>query len=183
LRHRAGLIGRGDARVARTEAERREAFAALFSQMAPRLFRTAVGILGNPHDAADALQEAGLKAYRYFDSLADPAAGPAWLNRILINVCYDLGRRRARAVPTGLEVVPCPGGYGAPETDWLLLEALQLLSPEQRATVVLRFFQDLSIPQIAQVMAVPEGTVKSRLHASLAKLRAALASSEKEGVQ
>ncbi len=169
--------------MARTDAERREAFAALFSQMAPRLYRTALGILGNPHDAADALQEAGLKAFRYFDSLADPAAGPAWLNRILINTCYDLGRRRCRAVPTGLAAADTPGSYAAPETDWELLEALQLLSPEQRTTVVLRFFQDLTIPQIAQVMAVPEGTVKSRLHASMARLRTALASSEKEGVQ
>lgn len=169
--------------MARTDTARREAFAALFSQMAPRLYRTAVGILGNPHDAADALQEAGLKAFRYFDSLTDPAAGPAWLNRILINTCYDVGRRRSRAIPTGLGIVESPGGYTTPETDWALLEALQVLSPEQRTTVVLRFFQDLTIPQIAQVMAVPEGTVKSRLHASMAKLRVALTSSEKEGVQ
>jgi len=169
--------------LARREAERREAFVALFSQMAPRLYRTAVGILGNPHDAADALQETGLKAFRYFDSLASPEAGPAWLNRILINTCYDVGRRRARTVPTGLEVVVSPDGYTAPETDWALLEALQQLSPEQRTTVVLRFFQDLTIAQIAQVMSVPEGTVKSRLHASMAKLRAALAPAPEEGVQ
>lgn len=169
--------------MARTDADRREAFAALFSQMAPRLYRTALGILGSPHDAADALQEAGLRAFRYFDSLADPAAGPAWLTRILINTCYDVARRRSRAIPTGLGVVENPGGYTAPETDWELLDALQALSPEQRATVVLRFFQDLSIPQIAQVMAVPEGTVKSRLHASMARLRMVLASSQKEGVK
>ncbi len=169
--------------VTKPDIDRREAFAALFSQMAPRLYRTAMGILGNPHDAADALQEAGLKAFRYFGSLADPEAGPAWLTRILVNTCYDVGRRRSRVMPTGLGVVECPGGYTTPETDWALLDALQHLSPEQRTTVVLRFFQDLSIPQIAQVMAVPEGTVKSRLHASMAKLRAVLAASEKEGAQ
>jgi len=151
--------------------------------MAPRLYRTAMGILGNPHDAADALQEAGLKAFRYFATLSDPDAGPAWLTRILVNTCYDVGRRRSRVTPTGLGVVESSGGYTTPETDWALLDALQQLSPEQRTTVVLRFFQDLSIPQIAQVMAVPEGTVKSRLHASMGKLRAVLTAADKEGAQ
>jgi RNA polymerase sigma-70 factor (ECF subfamily) len=168
--------------VARTVTERREAFAALYSQMAPRLYRTALGILGNPHDAADALQEAGIKAYRYFDSLQDANAGPAWLSRILVNACYDVGRARTKAIPTGLEVVEAPAAQGSGEGDTEMLEALQCLSPEQRTTVVLRFFQDLSIPQIAQVMSVPEGTVKSRLHASMAKLRGALQEG-KEGAQ
>lgn len=168
--------------MARPVTENREAFAALYSQMAPRLYRTALGILGNPHDAADALQEAGIKAYRYFDSLLDPSAGPAWLSRILVNACYDVGRARSKAVPSGLEVVEAPAEHGSGGGDTEMLDALQCLSPEQRTTVVLRFFQDLSIPQIAQVMAVPEGTVKSRLHASMAKLRGVLQEG-KEGAQ
>lgn len=162
----------------------REAFATLYSQMAPRLYRTALGILGNPHDASDALQEAGLKAYRYFGSLQDYEAGAAWLTRILINACYDVGRKRSRAIPTGLEVLPATmSTQGAGAEDWELMQALQVLPEEQRTTVVLRFFQDLSIPQIASVMGVPEGTVKSRLHATLHKLRDVLKDSGKEGAQ
>ncbi|MFZ5813771.1 MAG: RNA polymerase sigma factor [Bacillota bacterium] len=164
------------------EADRREAFAALYSQMAPRLYRTALGILGNPHDAADALQEAGLKGYRYFHSLKDPAAGAAWLTRILVNACHDVGAKRSRMIPSGLEVLPAAGAPAATE-EWETLQALQGLPPEQRTTVVLRFFQDLSIPQIAGVMGVPEGTVKSRLHASLGRLRRLFAESGKEGAQ
>lgn len=169
--------------MVRNDPNRREAFVTLYSQMVPRLYRTALGVLGNPHDAADALQEAGLKAYRYFDSLHDPEAGAAWLTRILINACYDVGRRRSRAIPTGLEVVPTAAGQAGGTDDWETLEALQVLPEEQRTTVVLRFFQDLSIPQIAAVMGVPEGTVKSRLHATLGKLRHLFQDAGKEGAQ
>lgn len=165
------------------EADRREAFAALFSQLSPRLFRTALGLLGNSHDAADALQEAGLKAYRHFAKLERPEAAPAWLTRILINVCYDQGRKRARWLPTGLEPAEAEVGTLPPETDWALVQAMQELPAEQRTTVVLRFFQDLSLPQIARVMGVPEGTVKSRLHAALTKLRTSLRQGEEEHVQ
>jgi len=169
--------------MARTEPDRREAFAALYSQLAPRLYRTALGILGNPHDAADALQEAGIKAFRYFDSLHDEQAGPSWMTRILVNACYDVGRKRSRAIPTGLDVIPSSGVEVTGIEDREMLQALQFLPDDQRTTVVLRFFQDLSIPQIAQVMGVPEGTVKSRLHTTLAKLRVALKDAGKEGAQ
>lgn len=169
--------------VALPEQDRRGAFAALYSQLAPRLYRTALGILGNPHDAADALQEAGLKGYRYFGSLLEEQAGPAWLTRILINACYDVGRARSRAIPAGLEVLPDETPLPATEPDWEMLQALQSLPEEQRTTVVLRFFQDLSIAQVAQVMGVPEGTVKSRLHTALSKLRHVIKQSGEEGAQ
>lgn len=162
---------------------RRETFAALFSRLSPSLYRTALGLLGSPADAADALQEAGLKAFRYFDKLQNPNAGPAWLNRILVTTCYDQGRKRSRLVPTGLTPETEAEVASAPETDWELMQALQTLPEDQRTTVVLRFFQDLSIPQIATVMEVPEGTVKSRLHAALTKLRHQLQQGEKEGLR
>jgi RNA polymerase sigma-70 factor (ECF subfamily) len=151
--------------------------------MSPRLYRTALGILGNPHDAADALQEAGLKAYKYFDKLHEADAAGAWLTRILINACYDQGRRRSRSVPTGLDVEREEATDLPPETDWELVQALQSLPDEQRATVVLRFFQDLTVPQVAAVMNVPEGTVKSRLHTALGRLRSLLSERRKEGAR
>lgn len=171
--------------MAHVNTSRREAFAALFSQAAPRLYRTALGLLGNPHDAADALQEAGLKAFRYFEGLQQPEAGHAWLTRILIHACYDQGRKRTRLVPIGLEPrseALTDQGAGS-QTDWELVEALQQLPEEQRITVALRFFQDLQINQIARVMEVPEGTVKSRLHTALARLRTTLRDGSKEGVR
>lgn len=165
-----------------SETARRDAFTALFSQMSPRLFRTALGMLGNPHDASDALQEAGLKAYRYFDKLQQDEAGPAWLTRILINACYDQGRRRSRSMPIGLEVEREEAADIPAETDWELVQALQTLPEDQRTTVVLRFFQDLTVPQIAEIMHVPDGTVKSRLHAALSRMRSQLIQSRREGV-
>jgi len=163
--------------------ERREAFARLFSQLSPRLYRTALGILGNPHDAGDALQEAGLKAFRYFGTLHEEEAGAAWLTRILINACYDQGRKRSRLVATGLELEREEAAAPEHETDWELVQAMQQLPEEQRTTVTLRFFQDLTIPQIAHVMGVPDGTVKSRLHTALQRLRTSLTAKRREGIQ
>jgi RNA polymerase sigma-70 factor (ECF subfamily) len=163
--------------------DRTQIFSALFSQMAPRLYRTALGLLGNPHDAADAVQEAGLKAFRYFDRLQNPEAGPAWLTRTVINACYDHGRKRARSVPGGLVPTQCAEAPATAAPDWELISLLQTLPEEQKRTVVLRFMQDLSTAQIAQVMQVPEGTVKSRLHTALSKLRSELRTTEREGAQ
>lgn len=169
--------------MAQPETARREAFVALFSQMAPRLYRTALGILGNPHDASDALQDAGLKAFKYYDRLNQSEAGAAWLTRIVINACYDFGRKRARQLPSGLVPDPTEAVDLPRETDWGLVQALQQLPKEQRTTVSLRFFHDLTVPQIAQVMGVADGTVKSRLHAALGKLRTLLTQTGREGVQ
>lgn len=149
----------------------RPEFVSLFSGLAPRLFRTALGLLGNPHDAADALQETGMRAFRYYHTLSDPAAGLTWLTRILVNACHDQANRRSRAIPVGLEVIDPGSASPEAETDWELIEALLYLPEEQRTTVVLRFFQDMSISQVAAVTEVPEGTVKSRLHAALSRLR------------
>lgn len=146
-------------------------FASLFSSLAPRLYRTALGLLGNPHDAADALQEAGMRAFRYYHTLSDPAAGLTWITRILVNTCHDQANRRSRAIPVGLDVLDPGDTAPEPETDWELIAALRSLTEEQRTTVVLRFFQDMSVTQVSAVMQVPEGTVKSRLHAALARLR------------
>jgi RNA polymerase sigma-70 factor, ECF subfamily len=160
----------------------RERFAALFSQQAPALYRTALGILGSPQDAADALQEAGLKAFRYFRSLQREEAGAAWLTRVLIHTCYDLGRHRSRLVPVGLEPRQ-DAAREAPDADWDLVEAVAQLPAEQRTVVILRYHQDLPVARIAEVMQVPEGTVKSRLHAALSKLRTALEPRGREGVR
>lgn len=169
--------------MAQGDTARREAFAALFSQMAPRLYRTALGLLGNPHDAADALQEAGMRAFRYFDGLRQPEAAAAWLTRILVNVCHDRGRLRSRSVPVGLEPMAEAEQAVQPETDWELMDLLRHLPDEQRMTVALRFFHDLSISQIARVLEVPEGTVKSRLHTALGRLRSRLSENRREGAQ
>lgn len=169
--------------VAHHEAGQRAGFAELFSQMAPRLYRTALGILGNPHDASDALQEAGLKAFRYYHTLHEPEAAPGWLTRILVNACHDQATRRARAVPFGLVPQGEEGATSDSEADWELVQAMQQLPDEQRVTVVLRFFQDLSVAQIATVTGVPEGTVKSRLHSALGKLRQHLSAGRREGLR
>lgn len=158
------------------------AFTQAFTQLSPRLYRTALGILGNPHDAADALQDAGLRAMRYWGSLQNRDAPGAWLTRILVHCCRDVVRRRSGAVPTGLlvqDVPAAPAGAGDPD----LWAALSTLTAEQRETVVLRFYQDLTVSQIAQVMEVPEGTVKSRLHTAMARLRVQLAGSFEEGAR
>ncbi len=158
------------------------AFSTVFTQLSPRLYRTALGILGNPHDASDALQEAGLRAMRHWGSLQHPGAAPAWLTRIVVNCCRDVIRHRGGIVPTGLLVRDTPAPTPA-DSDPDLWSALGTLPTDQRETVVLRFFQDLTVLQIAQITEVPEGTVKSRLHTAMTRLRSRLSDRSKEGVR
>jgi RNA polymerase sigma-70 factor (ECF subfamily) len=136
-------------------------------------YRLAAHLLGDPTDAEDATQEALLLAWRNWPRLRDPGRFGAWFERILVNACYERMRRRRRA-PT----VDLPDDIGG-ERDQLAASiardsvgrALLGLSAEQRIVVVLRYWRDLSIEEIAERIGIPSGTVRSRLHYALQALR------------
>ncbi len=139
-------------------------------------YRLARAILLDDSEAEDAVQEASLVAWRRFGSLRDPASFDAWFDRILVNQCRDQLRRRKRAVqlaspPVGFE----PAGASV-ETAWDadLERALANLDVEHRTVVVLRYWQDRTVDDIANRLGIPAGTVKSRLHHAMRSLRASL---------
>ncbi len=142
--------------------------------------RVATWILHDVEMAEDAVQEAALLAWHRRATLRDPDAVDAWFGRIVVNVCREELRRRGRRprvtpLVSGAEVADLranPSDLGVrDEVD----RALSRLDPDEQVLLALRFGRDLAVPQIAARLAIPEGTVKSRLHTALAHMSAALA--------
>jgi RNA polymerase sigma factor (sigma-70 family) len=136
-------------------------------------YRLATFILHDRSAAEDAVQEAALLAWRRRRTLRDGLAVDGWFTRILVNVCRDELRRRSRA-PKVVAIDPTveDGRTFADHPD--LGPALARLTPDEQALLALRFGRELTVPEIAERLHVPEGTVKSRLHSTLQHLRAAL---------
>jgi RNA polymerase sigma factor (sigma-70 family) len=139
-------------------------------------YRLARAILLDEGEAEDAVQEASLAAWRRQGSLRDPARFDVWFDRILVNQCRDQLRRRKRSVqlappPVGFEAVAAPLETG---TDAELDQALAALDADHRVVVVMRYWQDRTVEDIADRLGIPPGTVKSRLHNALKRLRSNL---------
>jgi RNA polymerase sigma-70 factor (ECF subfamily) len=127
------------------------------------------GVVGD--DMEDAMQEIELRALQHPPR---GAARGAWACAVATNLAMDVHRRTARGA--GLDpamAIPVRESDDAGLRD-AVRAGLDRLAPDLRATVVLRFYADFSIPQIATAMAVPDGTVKSRLHRAVAELRETL---------
>jgi RNA polymerase sigma-70 factor (ECF subfamily) len=135
----------------------------------------------------DAVQEVFIKVFR-----AKPPAQEtflAWFYTVILNTGRDLGRRRKTCkgllerLTEAAPAEPPAADAGDPPraADPGLRAALAALAPDLREVVALRFFADLSLEQIAHCQDVPLGTVKSRLHGALARLRTALTTEEIDG--
>ncbi|HEX7490871.1 MAG TPA: sigma-70 family RNA polymerase sigma factor [Candidatus Limnocylindrales bacterium] len=183
---RRGLLGSptsGD-EATHPEAWRRqriEAFTALDGDRLLATYRLATLILHDRDEAEDAAQEAISRAWAGWGTLRDVDRFDAWFDRILVNVCRNRMRHKRTlhvvAFDDALEL-PAADNHGATAARLALGPAFQRLSPDQRIIVVLRFWRDLSIEQIAERLAIPAGTAKSRLHYALQSLRKAIESSE-----
>ncbi|HLX34107.1 MAG TPA: sigma-70 family RNA polymerase sigma factor [Candidatus Limnocylindrales bacterium] len=166
--------------VARAQGGDRDAFAQLVTNTADRLYALAWRILRDVELAHDAVQSAQLAAWRDLRSLRDPERFDAWQYRLLVRACYVEARhRRRQAVLRPLERSPERGLDPARQlADHDQLErAFRRLTPEQRAVVVLRFYADLPLTEVAAAVGVPAGTARSRLHYALERLREAIVAS------
>jgi RNA polymerase sigma-70 factor (ECF subfamily) len=139
-----------------------------------RAYRLAGLLLGNAAEAEDAVQDGLVIAWQRFDELRDPDRFEAWLDRIVVNGCRDRLRRRGmvRFLPLATEHDPADRDPFAAflERD-ALLASVATLTGDERIVVVLRFWADLPLEAIADRLGWPLGTVKSRLHRALARLR------------
>jgi RNA polymerase sigma factor (sigma-70 family) len=138
--------------------------------------RLATGILLDQGDAEEAVQDASLIAWRRQRSLRDPARFEVWFERILVNQCRDRLRKRRRAVQIaapriGFDLESQPAETGIDED---VERALVALDVDHRIVVVMRFWQDRTVDDIAARLQIPAGTVKSRLHHALKTLRMTL---------
>ena len=168
----------GRTRVAIDEADRANAFRTLVGGALDDAYGRAAVLLGNRFEAEDAVHDAAEKAWRGWRGLRDPARFDAWFGRILVNTCRDRlrSRRRVQRIEVRDEVDRELGARSDPSNpdDGRLRDALSILSPDERIVVALRYEADLTVPSIAELVDVPQGTVKSRLHHAHRKLRLAL---------
>ena len=142
-----------------------------------RFYRLAYSYLHNREDALDAVQSAVCKALEKQDSLRDADAVRTWFYRILVNVCTDLLRGRKRVAPIAPEDLD-PGSYEDPLPDDTLARRVEALPPEFRAVIRLRFYEELPLKEIGDVLNCPLSTVKTRLYTGLKKLRVLLEGEE-----
>jgi RNA polymerase sigma-70 factor, ECF subfamily len=166
------------------DATRAETFARLVDRRAlDDAYRFATLMLGDRGDAEDATHDAALTAWRRFGDLRERDRFEAWFGRILHNVCRDRLRARRRS-PLSLDLEPptpaAAARFASPDQAETIVRrdalgsALRTLTPEHREVVILRFYFDLTIEQIAARTATGKGTVKSRLHYALRYLRSAV---------
>ncbi len=161
-----------------------EAFGILFRRHRERLWAVAIRTLGDPEEAADALQDAMISAFRRADSFRGDSAVTTWLHRIVVNAALDRMRRKAaRPTASGSDeqvldslaagrATPDPSGDSDISLD--VMAALRRLVPDQQAALVLVDMLGYSISDAAQVLGVSEGTVKSRCARGRARLLPAL---------
>ena len=183
---RAATVAGGRVEPARSAVTDRSSAQARFLTLAEgeldRLFQLAGLVLGNRGDAEDAVGDALLRGWQAADSLRNPAEFRAWLDRIVVNVCRDRLRRRGVVQFIALE-----GEHdrpGAADEFRSLAErdeiagALALLPPDERIVIVLHYWGDLTLEGVGDRLGWPVGTVKSRLHRALERIRALLTSSD-----
>ena len=154
------------------------AFAALFHQYKNLVFKTAFVMLGSRDEADDLLQEVFLEVHRALSGYqASKGAFSTWLYRITVNDCLSWKRKRRFLFISfddycaeSLADLGCTHEEQT-ETADQVLKAMSHLSPKLRAVVALRYFRDLSYAEIATILNIPIGTVKSRLCQALELLR------------
>ncbi len=143
------------------------------------LYALSYRILGNRADAEDVCQEVLTKLYQSAATLHSGTVVRAWLRRVCVNACLNVRRRRRkRAYAEFTDDFPSPADTGDSVEDTAfrraVQEALQQLSPRQRATFVLRHLQECSVKETAEIMGCAEGTVKVQFSRAVLRLRGLL---------
>jgi len=147
------------------------AFAEIVRRHRDRLWAVALRTLGDREEAADALQDALLSAFRAANNFRGDSAVTTWLHRIVVNACLDrIRRRQARPTVPLPETDVTPAPVNDRDTAMDVRQALQVLPAEQRAALVLVDVQGYSVAEAAVLLGVAEGTIKSRCARGRARL-------------
>ncbi len=158
-------------RVSEGEEER---FFERIDKQSAKLYNIAYSYLRSNADALEMLQETAYRAWSKRASLKDEKGFDSWLIRILINCCMDELRRRKRVIPVERagEDRSAPAAGEMQSSSRLDLEqALEHLPNKYRHVLMLRFYHDMTLTEIAQILRKPESTVKSRLYRALKRMR------------
>jgi RNA polymerase sigma-70 factor (ECF subfamily) len=170
--------------VVRAQTGDLEAFSALTVGVTNRLFGAARLILRDDERAADAVQDVLLQAWLDLRGLRDPDRFNAWLHRLLVRACYRAAKQGRQRELVELALDPdleprTPDAQRAVALRDQLDRGFRRLSPEQRAVIVLHHYLGLSQAEAAEALAIPLGTVQSRLSRATQAMRAALDADER----
>lgn len=155
--------------VSKAKKGNKEAFLGLIDENRLNLYRVARGILTDKEDIEDALQNTIIKSFQKINSLEKNEYFRTWLIRILINECNEILRKNKRV--THLDDNTDTEIYSDSYENMDLTRAINSLSEELRLTTVLFYFEDMSLKDVAKILKIPEGTVRSRLTRARGKLR------------
>ncbi|HLK64448.1 MAG TPA: RNA polymerase sigma factor [Bryobacteraceae bacterium] len=153
------------------------AFEQLYQLHGPRLKSIAYHIVGNRQDAEDAVQETFLKLYRAIHGFQGQSSVGTWLCRIVINVCYDLARKRQRESDPPAESHSAPNEHVPLRV--ALQDALRRINPRHRMVFLLFEVEGLRHAEIASILEVPEGTSKAWLFEAKKELKRLLTESRR----
>src|SRR5262249_38133163 len=161
----------------------REAFDGLVERYQRDVYRLCYRYVNNHHDASDLAQEVFLKAYRAIGRFRGDSAFSTWIYRIAVNACLNFrAARKPPSEPLDRDVADGAGGADARiERDELarqVREAVSRLPEKQRATLILKVYQDLTHEEVAGILGSTVGTVKANLFHALANLRKAMGGTE-----
>lgn len=168
--------------ISRARGGDREAFGALVEQYRDNVYRLAYRMCGNAYDADEAAQEAFVAAWRALPNFRGDAKFSTWLYRLTTNAAIDVMRREKRHQTVGDgEMVDLADDADSPqervertEQQEAVQKALATLSEEYREVLLLRYMEELDYAEIAEVLQLPSGTVKSRINRAKAALKTAL---------
>lgn len=154
------------------------AFEQIVIRFERRVLTLAWRLLGNGADAQDASQEVFLRAFRFLHRFDTARPFEPWLVRLTVNVCRDIGRKRAPLVVLDAELLHSLSDphtqFNADEQKQMLYQALQDLPEKERAAVVLRDIEGFSTAEVAEILSSSEGTVRSQISTARLKIRKAL---------
>lgn len=154
-------------------------FDLLYEKYKNMAFHTAYLITGNHSDSEDIVQETFVKVYLHCRELKNDSGFKSWMMQILIHTAYRMGKKNSREYPDELaaeraDAKPTPSSLEyvlEQEKAARIMQAVRELPVRQRTVVILFYYQDCSISEIAKICGCLEGTVKSRLHTARARMR------------
>lgn len=158
--------------VKRAKKGNHKAFQELIEKEKVKLYKMAYVYMKNEEDALEVFQETVYKAFISIKSLKDEQYFSTWLVRILINTAFEQLKKKKRIIPMEKELLEHKIEHCQPmEKNDDLLEEVMKLDEKYKTVLMLRFYHDYTVKQIAEVLDCPEGTVKTNIHRGIQLLR------------
>nr|WP_309101113.1 sigma-70 family RNA polymerase sigma factor [Fredinandcohnia onubensis] len=158
--------------VAKAKKGNNRAFQELIDTEKTKLYKMAYLYMKNEDDALEVFQETVYKALTSLKDLRNDTYFSTWITRILINTAINQLRKKKRVIPMERDILESKApSYMNRENESDLLDAIKSLDEKYKTVLILRFYKDFTIKQIAEFLDCPEGTVKTNIHRGIALLR------------